>query len=75
VIYLTIVCVAQVVAFGLYVWSASRERQALLQRIQAPEVAVTAHAMGQLPVSPPAVGWDDDEAHHVSREAMAEALR
>lgn len=84
-IYLTIVCVALVIGFvillGLLLVLTSRERQTLLQRIQAPEVAVIAHQMERLPESPPAVPFDDDAAHHrargfePTREEMAEALR
>lgn len=74
-IYLTIVCVAQAVLLGVVLWLQHKERATLLQRIQAPGVAVAAHQMRDLPPSPPAVGWDDDEAHHLSREEMAERLR
>lgn len=47
----------------------------LLQRIQAPEVAVIQHQARELPPSPEPLPYDSDEAFHATREQMAEALR
>ena len=50
----------------------------LCQRLQAPEVAVMAHQLAEMPPSPPAVPFDDDEAWHkvqnTTREDLAAAL-
>jgi hypothetical protein len=46
----------------------------LCQRVQAPSQAVVDHSVGLAPPSPPAVGFDDDEAFHAAREMSKEAL-
>jgi hypothetical protein len=53
---------------------AARERMALTQRLQAPELAIQEYATRDRPDSPPAIAFEDDEAFHATREAMAEAL-
>lgn len=50
------------------------ERADLLQRIQAPEVAVIRHDLDALPPDPLPLAYDDDAAFHQSREEMADAL-
>lgn len=81
-VYPTIIAVAQaaLLAFLLIDRRVERrehsaEREMLLQRIQAPQVAVAQHQVKDLPPDPPPLPYDDDEAYHVSREQMAEALR
>lgn len=81
-IFLTLVALGQL---AVIVWllldrrterrEGGREREMLLQRIQAPEVAIQAHALQQpVPPSPLPLGLEDDEAWNLSREEMAEAL-
>lgn len=43
--------------------STQLERTNLLQRIQAPEIAVVSHANEGQPFDPPAVSLDDDQDH------------
>lgn len=50
------------------------ERQTLLQRIQAPEVAVTQHQVDNAGPDLPAVGIDDDAGYWKARQEQAEAL-
>lgn len=80
--YLTIVTVTQT---ALIAWlffdrrserrDSSRERATLLQRIQAPEIAVQQHMLeAQSPASPLPLGIENDKLWHASREEMAEAL-
>lgn len=54
---------------------ATRERAELLQRIQAPEIAVQTYAT-QAPAPPPVMplALDDDDAWHASREELADLL-
>lgn len=59
--------------------SARDERADLLQRIQAPEIAVVSHVQHALPEDPPTLPYDDDEAFRKlqdgpSREDMVAAL-
>jgi hypothetical protein len=54
--------------------AATQERMALTQRLQAPELAIQEYATRERQDSPPAVAFEDDEAFHATREAMAEAL-
>jgi hypothetical protein len=51
------------------------ERQSLLQRIQAPEQAVIDHSIAQVPQvlhMPPVLAMDDDDAHRISKDELAE---
>lgn len=80
-IYLTLLGIAQaaLIAFLLHDRRVERrenatERAELLQRIQAPELAVIAHQVGDAPPGPEALDPNDDEAWHASREDMARAL-
>lgn len=82
-----IVQLATLLAFIGYVgfreYSAARERAAFLslietqnQRIQAPEVAVQQHVVGDGEMwAPAAVPMDDDNAHWQSKERLAEMLK
>ncbi len=80
VVFLAI-ALAQAALIAFMVWDrrserreTAAERAVLLQRIQAPELAVVRHDFGELPPSPMPLTFDDDEAFHASREEMAEAL-
>jgi hypothetical protein len=82
-IYLTLVCVVLVLLLAFEQWDRARERRehaeqiaALCQRIQAPQLAVTAHdAMTrEMVIQPQPPAWDDDAAHWRSKEQMAEDL-
>lgn len=53
----------------------TRDRADLLQRIQAPELAVVEHQTREMPVSPAPLPYDDDMAFHKTREELAEMLR
>jgi hypothetical protein len=75
------VALAQAALIAFMVWDrrserreAAVERAMLLQRIQAPELAVVRHDFSELPQSPLPLPFDDDEAFHASREEMAAAL-
>jgi hypothetical protein len=50
--------------------SARSERADLLQRIQAPEIAVVSHAQRDLPEDPAPLPFDDDEAFRSYREEL-----
>lgn len=75
---LGLICVGQalVLAYAIRrfsdMLSAERlERRNLLDRIQAPERAAAIAMTDDLPPSPPAVGFDDDEDFHLAKmEAM-----
>ena len=78
---LAVICALQLaVIAGLMVDRArerrevARERADLLQRIQAPAHAVTAHHNAEPVVSPPAVVPDSDDDYWESREELAERL-
>lgn len=53
----------------------TRDRADLLQRIQAPELAVVEHQTREMPIGPQPLPYDDDNAFHATREEMADALR
>lgn len=59
-----------------FVKQADRERQTLLQRIQAPEVAVRDHSDAQMQPAEdqPWLGWDEDPETGMTKEELAEAL-
>lgn len=50
----------------------------LCQRLQAPEHAIIEHQIANVPPSPPAVGFDDDEGFHeaqgLTKEKLAEMV-
>lgn len=46
----------------------------LLQRIQAPELAVMQHQLAVPVVNPPSLPFDDDDAFHKTREELAAEL-
>lgn len=80
-IYLCTALLAQtaLVAFLLIDRRAERhesaaERADLLQRIQAPEVAVASHAVKDSRPAPQPAGFDDDAAYWQSKEELAESL-
>lgn len=50
------------------------ERAVLMQRIQAPELAVIEHQMRDVRSNPVPLEYDNDEAFHASREDMVKAL-
>lgn len=50
--------------------SARTERADLLQRIQAPEIAVVSHAQRATSEDPPALPYDDDEAFRKYRDEL-----
>ena len=50
------------------------ERASLLQRIQAPEVAVVAHDVGEAGAQPPAVNAFDDEDYWGAQQQMLERI-
>jgi hypothetical protein len=50
------------------------ERANLLQRIQAPEVAVVRHDAGEVPVNPPAVNGFDDEDYWDAQRALVSQI-
>ncbi len=75
------IALAQAALIAFLVWDRRSERRelaaeraTLLQRIQAPELAVVRHDFAELPPSPMPLVFDDDEAWHASREEMAAAL-
>jgi hypothetical protein len=55
--------------------ASERERQMLLQRIQAPEVAVMQHDQESRPVPEegPWLGWDEDPENRLTKDELAEA--
>lgn len=75
-LYLTVVCVALVALLAYREWSAARdrreaakERAELCQRIQAPELAVAAHARADRPERPrPRPIAADDDARFAARD-------
>lgn len=56
--------------------AAEGERQMLLQRIQAPEVAVMQHEQESRPVPDdgPWLGWDEDPESRLTKDELAEAI-
>ncbi len=76
-IYANLGLVVVIVALIADRWQERREtmheRGMLLHRIQAPERAIMDYGPPLGP-SPPAVGFDDDEAFHATREDMVAAL-
>jgi hypothetical protein len=80
---LTIIVVALLALVAYQVLERRREREyhgrqvdRLLQRIQAPEIAIAEHAQDAVgEFAPPAVAMDDDGAHWEAKEQLADRLR
>lgn len=76
-LYLTAICIALVAALVFVLWTGARERREaaaeraeLLQRIQAPDVAVDEHVKASRPDRrrPRPIAADDDKRYAAARE-------
>jgi hypothetical protein len=81
VITVAAICFAQLAVIVLLLWDRRIERRehaaqvaVLCQRLQAPQLAIVAHDRDGVVAMPQPPAFDDDEAHWMSKDELAEKL-